>query len=152
MTYPLRQLEATLHKVAEVTTTEIEREEEGCIGLYVFRDSEGNKHMWSPRPVTHVFHDVDTVAEADQIMFLCPQCFAKNNGPVGTHRVFVSFAERNTPAEAGSRNDKGEPSRWTARGTTLDDLVLTPSILLTGTGCQWHGFVGSSGIPPGHAG
>lgn len=154
---PLRQLEGELQKVVAVMTTEIETEETRSIGKYVFRDSDGEKFMWSPEPYRYEFHDVATVAEADQVQFLCPACFAKNGGAVGTHHVSVSFAGRNIPDGTGSRDATGKPTRWTASGATIDDLVLTPSILLNASqppevGCHWHGFVGSSGISPGHAG
>lgn len=155
MTYTLHQLEASLQKVVTLTTEEIEQDEGDQKGLYVWRDDVGEKCFWSPRSFRYAFHDVETVAEADHIMFLCPACFAKNDGPVGTHSVMVSFAGRNIPDDAGSRGAQG-PTRWEASGTNLDDLVLTPSILLNSSGpadtCHWHGFVGSSGIPPGHAG
>lgn len=154
--FPLSQLEAKLYKVVTVTTTEIEQDDESK-GMYVFRDKDGAKFLWSPRPYSYEDHRVQTVAEADEIMFLCPLCFARNGGAVDTHQVLVTFAGRNIPEEAGSRDADGKPSRWTASGTSLDDLVLTPSILLDAKrkaedGCHWHGFVGSSGIPPGHAG
>jgi hypothetical protein len=157
MTYSLRQLEAQLEKVVTVTTTEIETVDPEVLGKFVFRDSDGEKHLWGPRPYTYEFYDVETLAEADHVMFLCPACFAKNGGAVGTHSVMATFAGRNVPDEAGTRDADGKPSRWNASGTTIDDLVLTPSILLdakrpANQGCHWHGFVGSAGIPPGHAG
>jgi hypothetical protein len=156
--YPLRQLNAKLSKTVTVATSEIEQDEsDNCKGMYVFRDNDGAKFLWSPRPYRYENHNVETVAEADQIMFLCPACFAKNGGASGTHSVLVTFAGRNVPDEAGSRDAEGNPSRWNASGTTIDDLSLTPSILLDAKreqedGCHWHGFVGSSGIPVGHAG
>jgi hypothetical protein len=154
---PLRQLEADLQKTVAVTTSEIETEEGDCKGMYLFREDDGSKFMWSPTPTRYGHHDVATVAEADHIMFLCPKCFTKNGGSVGTHAVMVTFAGRNVPDEASSHDADGKPSRWTASGTTIDNLVLTPSILLDAKrkpteGCHWHGFVGSSGIPAGHAG
>ena len=88
------------------------------------------------------------------IDFLCPACFGTDR----EHHVMVSFAGRDIPDEAGSRSHDGKPSRWAVSGTGLDDLVLTPSIALSASAppeskvCRWHGFVGSSGIPPGHAG
>lgn len=159
-TFPLRVLEAQLTKVVTITTEEIETDpaEGDCVGKYVWRDEKGHGFFWSPTPVRYTFEDVETLAEADEIMFLCPLCFAKNGGSNGTHSVMVSFAGRNVPDEAGSRDADGKPSRWTiAGGSSLDDLVLTPSILLDAkqpahVGCHWHGFVGSNGIPPGHAG
>lgn len=155
--FTLRQLEAELQKTVPITTDLIETEEGDCKGMFVWRDSKGEAYYWSPTPVRYSFHDVQTVAEADHIMFLCPICFAKNGGAKGTHSVMVSFAGRDVPDEAGTRDSEGKPSRWNVSGTSLDDLVLTPSILLDKSqeperGCHWHGFVGSNGIPAGHAG
>lgn len=151
-TFSLRTLEAHLHKTVILTTAEIETDEGSCKGLYVWRGESGEKYFWSPTPERFAMHDVGNVAEADEIMFLCPACFAKNGGAVGTHSVLVSFADRSVPDGAGSRGADGKPTRWMVSGSNLDNLVLTPSILLTGPGCGWHGFVGSSGIPAGHAG
>lgn len=152
MNYSLRQLEAKLQKVITVTTTEI-----GPDGKYVFRDKNGEAWKWGPKPESYEFHNIETLIEADHVMFLCPLCFTKNGGPEGTHSVWVTFAGRNVPDEAGTRNSEGKPSRWNASGTSIDDLVLTPSIHLDANlkaeeGCHWHGFVGSSGVPPGYAG
>jgi len=95
---------------------------------------------------------VDTLVEAQGIWFLCPLCFDTNKGSIGTHWVGVGFADR-APPGTFSQNKEGKDSRWSVSGTGLDDLVLTPSIQLdTEHGCKWHGFVGSSGIPPGWAG
>lgn len=154
--FPLRQLEAQFEKVVPNTTTEVETDGD-LKGQYVWRDEKGEGFFWSPTPTRYEFHDVASLAEADMITFLCPLCFAKNGGAEGTHSVMVSFSGRNIPDEAGTRDASGKPSRWAASGTGLDDLVLTPSILLDASrkpedGCHWHGFVGSSGIPPGHAG
>jgi hypothetical protein len=101
-------------------------------------------------PIRTGFQRVDTLAEADGIWFLCPKCFADNKGPVGTHMVCIGFAGR-APAGSYTQGSNGQDTRWNiAGGTGLDDLVLTPSVQLLG-GCNWHGFVGSSGIPPGEA-
>lgn len=156
--FSLIALEARLQKIVTVTTTEIETEERDRVkGLFVFRDEAGEKFMWSKESTRYQFRHVATVAEADQIMFLCPLCFDRNGGSKGTHSVLVTFAGRNIPEGAGSRDSTGQPSRWNASGTNLADLVLTPSILLGAgqppeRGCHWHGFVGSNGIAPGHAG
>lgn len=89
---------------------------------------------------------------AQGILFLCPLCFVKNNGSVGTHSVVISFADRNVRENEGSMNDEGKPSRWNIiGGSGLDDLQLSPSIHLKGSDCGWHGFIGNSGVPPGHA-
>ena len=157
--FTLRELEAELYRVVRVTTTEVDdgNPYPENKGMYVFRDEQGEKHLWSPRDFSFEFHPVKTLAEADHIDFLCPACFAKNGGAKGTHCVMVTFAGRNVSDDAGSGDSDGKPSRWNVSGTSLDDLVLTPSILLDAKrkaedGCHWHGFVGSSGIPPGHAG
>ncbi len=156
--YPLRQLEARLYKTVTVTTTEIAPADSAHAGMYVFRSDDGEAFMWGPRPYRYEHHPAQTIAEADNITFLCPICFQKNGGAEGTHSVFVSFAGRDIPEDAGSRDADGKPSRWTiVGGSGLDDLVLAPSILLgakrpANQSCHWHGFIGSSGIPPGHAG
>ena len=108
--------------------------------------------VMSPDGVHRYRKEVATLAEAHGIDFLCPLCFAKNGGAVGTHGVHVSFEGRAIPPGCGSINSEGKPSRWrVVGGSTLDDLQLAPSILLSGPGCGWHGFVGSSGVPPGEA-
>jgi hypothetical protein len=85
--------------------------------------------------------DVATLAEADGVFFLCPKCFAANNGPVGTHGVICWF-EGKVPDDAVPG-----PGRWNPIGTSLDDLTFVPgkkshSVALIG-GCAWHGFVAS---------
>lgn len=93
---------------------------------------------------------VDTLAEADGLIFLCPLCFAKNGGAVGTHGVAIPFP--NAPDGQYIRGRDGSTPKWrVVGGSTLDDLQLAPSIQLLGDGCNWHGFVGSSGVPPGEA-
>lgn len=78
---------------------------------------------------------------AQGIWFLCPLCFQKNNGPIGTHMVEVSFEGRGVLPEQGSHNDEGQPSRWNVSGTGYSDLTLSPSVWLKGEGCGWHGHV-----------
>lgn len=83
---------------------------------------------------------VDTLAEADGLQFLCPKCFVENGGEVGTHSVICWF-------EGKVADDVSpKPGRWKPQGTGIDDLSFVPgmrsnSVLLTGGGCQWHGFV-----------
>lgn len=82
--------------------------------------------------------EVDTLAEAQGVLFLCPACFKTNNGPIGTHSVMTWFRDRGVPDDEVPR-----PGRWqvASSSTGLDDLTLTPSVLLPGPGCGWHGFV-----------
>lgn len=95
---------------------------------------------------------VDTLEAAQGLLFLCPLCYTNNNGPVRTHSVIISFAGRGVPDDQGSRNSEGKPSRWNViGGTGINDLQLSPSIHLKGEGCGWHGHIGHSGVPAGHA-
>lgn len=73
---------------------------------------------------------VDTIDEADGVMFLCPGCFARNGGAEGTHVVICW--EPSVPLDVSPG-----PGRWPLVGTSLDDLTLTPSVALD---C-WHGWV-----------
>ena len=81
-------------------------------------------------------------AHADGILFLCPTCIVKNNGPIGTESVCVWFANRpNVPAAA-----LPGPGRWTATGTSFDDLTLTPSVNVNHE--HWHGFIRNGVVTP----
>lgn len=86
--------------------------------------------------------EVETIGEAHGVLFLCPKCFAANNGAVGTHDVICWSRSRGTPEDA-----EPGPGRWKMDGTSLDDLTLNAdppgtarSVQLNG-GCNWHGFV-----------
>lgn len=140
MNYSLRELDARLlqHYI-------------GVADEYRGQVQPDGTTKWGGFPCVYM-RRVETVAEADSIMFLCPLCFEKNGGEVGTHSVLVSFAGREIPEGAGSVGFDGKPTRWQVSGNTLDDLVCMPSILLKQPGCEWHGFIGSSGIPAGRAG
>ena len=83
---------------------------------------------------------VASFAEAQGVWFLCPLCFEKNGGNVGTHWCEVTFAGRGALDHQGSHGSDGRPTRWNASGTSLADLTTTPSILLGG-GCAWHGYI-----------
>jgi len=83
-----------------------------------------------------VSRHVDTFAEADGIMFVCPKCFTEKGERAGVHSVICWFTNR--PRVLPERNPK--PGRWPASGTGYADLTLTSSVLLT-SGCGWHGYV-----------
>lgn len=147
----LRELEGQLLRCLTERT-----EEKDDQGRWVWRDDEtGEPTMWSTgNNICTVFALVELVAEAHGVRFLCPKSFAKNGGPKGTHSVYVFF--EGSP-HAG-RNSAGAEVRWQViGGRSIDDLQLSPSILEQDEGmppermCNWHGFVGSSGVPPGHA-
>lgn len=103
-------------------------------GPYIDDEIEEREHD----AVYHVF--VDTLGEAQGIQFLCPKCYAANNGAVGTHIVICWFVGK-VPDDIDPK-----PGRWTPQGTGIDDLTFVPSegrtqsVLLTG-GCGWHGLV-----------
>jgi hypothetical protein len=90
------------------------------------------------------FERIDSMEGAAGIIFLCPLCFEKNGGPVGTHRVICWSRSRGVPEHASPG-----PGRWKLDGTSFEDLTLNGdavngggarSVLLTG-GCGWHGFI-----------
>lgn len=87
------------------------------------------------------FNYTHELAAADGVWFLCPQCFAQNGGPAGTHGVICWFVGR-VPDDV-----QPGPGRWTPAGTGLADLTFVPgtppravSVQLSG-GCYWHGHV-----------
>lgn len=65
------------------------------------------------------YHEVDTIVEAQGIVFLCPTCFEKNSGPVGTHMVLCWSRSRGVPDNATPG-----PGRWKLDGTDYNDLSL----------------------------
>lgn len=145
----LRELEGQMLRCKEEASSE-----QDASGKYLFRDDTGEVTMWSPVPRRTVFEPVAKVSEAHGVRFLCPKSFAKNGGPKGTHSVYIFF----TGSPYAGRNLAGEEVRWNViGGTTIDDLQLSPSILEQDEGmpaknqCNWHGFVGCSGVPAGHA-
>jgi hypothetical protein len=94
--------------------------------------------LWQLTPGEGFRTDAPSLAEAQGIEFLCPKCFAENNGPVGTHAVICWFKGK-VPDSVSPK-----PGRWNPSGTCIDDLTFVPpgafSVLLTG-GCGWHGYV-----------
>lgn len=139
----LRTLEAKLLRC--VIETSLEKDAEG---KFIFRGDDGEIHMWSATSQRTIFEPVETLAEAHGIRFLCPKSFAQNGGSKGTHSVYIFF----TGSPYAGHNSAGQEVRWqVVAGTGLDDLQLSPSILEQDNHCQWHGFVGTSGVPPGSA-
>jgi hypothetical protein len=84
---------------------------------------------------------ITTMAEADGLLFLCPLCYQRNGGNVGTHSVICWFEGR-VPDDL-----KPGPGRWTPKGTGFEDLSFVPgkrvhavSVELL-SGCKWHGHI-----------
>lgn len=90
-----------------------------------------------------------TIDRAQGVMFLCPVCFKANGGSVGTHRVLCWSRSAGVPDDAVPG-----PGRWLIQGTGYNDLTLAAeagssrSVLLTGPGCGWHGFVTNGYVIP----
>lgn len=78
---------------------------------------------------------VDSITEADGVIFLCPVCFVVNKGNVGTHSIICW--RPHVPPEINPK-----PGRWEFSGTGYDDLTLTgnpsSSVLLTTATCKAH--------------
>ncbi len=98
---------------------------------------------WLKRTDDTHFQRVDTIDEADGVLFLCPLCFLnKGKTGVGVHSVLCwapSVPQTTSPT----------PGRWTMEGTSEADLTLvagSSSILLTGPGCGAHFFIRSGRI------
>ena len=96
--------------------------------------------QWGGFP-QQVVRRVDNFADAQGIWFLCPVCFQKNEGAVGTHSCEVTFEGRGAKDDEGSHTLEGAPSRWAVTGSTFEDLSTHPSIFLNGPGCGWHGYI-----------
>ena len=93
-------------------------------------------------PRSHMSMDSRVLTpDAQGILFLCPYCFKRNAGPIGTHSILVFFKDRGVPAEC-------EPlPRWNVQGNSFDDLTISPSIDLGPD--DWHGFVTNGEIVGG---
>lgn len=104
--------------------------------------------MLSPSGVRE-YLDRCEFADAHGIWFDCPcaTCATNEHGL----SVLIGFEGRDAPVDSLSMGSNGHASRWRiVGGSGLDDLQLMPSIQVHG-GCNWHGFIGSSGVPPGEA-
>lgn len=86
--------------------------------------------------------DVDDIASADGIMFVCPKCIITLGGRAGAHSVLCwqpHVPQSRTPG----------PGRWNFIGTGYSDLTLlagSSSIALTGDGCKAHFWITSGEI------
>jgi hypothetical protein len=88
------------------------------------------------------FQNVDSIAEADGLWFLCPKCFAANGGPVGTH-IVICWHPRVPQTTSPT------PGRWELLGSGYADLTLragSSSVLLPGEGCKAHFFINNGEI------
>lgn len=99
-------------------------------------DLEPEFLQYKPKDGTVYFHKVDKLEEADGILFLCPVCFQKNNGPVGTHSMICWFT--------GKVQDDvhPKPGRWTPAGTLETLTFVGPGLTSVeqkgGCNCHFH--------------
>lgn len=101
--------------------------------------------IWKLDPIDLSFRsDCESIAEAQGVQFLCPKCYAENNGEVGTHAIMCWFNNRGVPDRV-----QPAPGRWNAAGTTIEDLTFVGpgnvSVLLLGPGCGYHGLIEKGG-------
>lgn len=105
------------------------------------------------------YRRLPSIEGAQGVLFQCPKCAqGKEHGEEisladgemrghwkGAHYVLCWFTNpRNAPRVPDTAFPR--PGRWTVVGNTIDDISFVPgpysnSVLLTGTGCQWHGYV-----------
>ena len=108
---------------------------------------DGDPNTWRERGcptqektvVQEVKRYVQTLTEAQGILFLCPKCFGPN-GKIGCHYCEVTFDLPDVPDGIGTHNSAGNSVRWKVTGTNYADLSTMPSILVEG-GCDWHGYI-----------
>ena len=99
-----------------------------------FLDSNSHQLVHYGVEELHEGEHSETQAQAQGVMFLCPVCFQRNGGAVGTEHVLLWFRDRGVPdAETPG------PGRWLATGTGFEDLTLAPSVNVDHE--HWHGFI-----------
>lgn len=98
---------------------------------------------------------VDTLEEADGVMFQCPKCSEgrakgsdeRRNYVLGAHYVLCWFRDR-VPKEEPPKG------RWTPEGTGLHDLTFVAGIppeafsVLSHCPTNWHGYVKNGEATP----
>lgn len=106
-------------------------------------------HFIGNRTADGSFVRMTSLFGAQGVMFQCPKCAegkerGEEDGRRFVHSVICWFK---TPIGADPVPDDAfpKPGRWNPSGTSLDDLTFVEpgavSVLLTGEGCGWHGFV-----------
>ena len=99
------------------------------------------KPKWLKIIDSKTFNFTGPLEGCDGVMFLCPTCFKKKGGPVGTHSIICW-----KPHVPLSEHFTG-PGRWKLVGASEDDISMVgeplSSVLLQG-GCDAH-FTVSNG-------
>jgi hypothetical protein len=82
---------------------------------------------------------VKTLKSADGVQYLCPVCYEKNGGKVGTHWILHWFTGRGV-----LDGETPGPDRWNVvpPSTGLDDLTFgPPGAYSLGITNHWHGYM-----------
>ena len=82
-------------------------------------------------------------AEAQGVILWCPCGYGKPEFPLDggrPHAIIVPFADRGVPEGFGPVSKDGGHPRWSASGTSLEDLTTRPSVAVGDPEC-WHGFI-----------
>jgi hypothetical protein len=114
----------------------------------------GDPLAWKPGDPTEQvtgsreYHvEVDSLAEAQGIMFTCPKCYLRDpKGFRGGHMVLCWFMGRDVPDGA-----QPGPGRWVPSGTGYLDLTFghpsgSSSVALTPPGCGSHFHINNGGV------
>ena len=96
-----------------------------------------NAHFMTVWDENGISKNVETIPEADGVLLLCPGCFIKNKGPIGTHSIICwrPHVPKTVPPV---------PGRWEFYGTGIPDLTLkagSSSIFCQPPGCGAHFFI-----------
>jgi hypothetical protein len=97
--------------------------------------SMGEIRINSERITMH--RQVATLQEAQGLNLLCPACFENNGGAKGTHPITLYFARKSVP-------ESSQYPCWESYGHELDDMSLSPTVILTS--CSYTGRVQNGSI------
>lgn len=94
---------------------------------------------------------VETIAEAQGIVFQCPECAKKaerspDGGYIGVHYLVLFFSNPMTPP-SWAQAVHGH-SGWEARGGTIAELDLSPSIGIGAGNSHAHFHIKAGAITP----
>jgi hypothetical protein len=106
--------------------------------VYTLRELQGHFVRMLPGK-RQTWRETKSIKNADGLSYLCPVCFHRNKGSVGTEHILNWFLERGVPASFTPG-----PGRWAFKGTSLDDITFigtenhSYSVAIIE---HWHGYV-----------
>lgn len=112
--------------------------------VYRLRELEGELVRITKRkkgqPVS--YETVKELRKAHGVRYLCPVCFWKNGGPVGTHWCLHWFTKAKLPDDATPG-----PGRWNVQGHDIDDITfVAPGSFSVNMVGHWHGWIESGTV------